>query len=98
MCSHQNCFIEAIQISSFIEAIQISTFNILYQNKIKKNHPILSEAAMEYFLLGTQERVQIAVVNIPTVFEPLKSTVFWLKVLIAHQWDLDFQNQTPICI
>ena len=88
MCSHLNCF---------IEAIQISTPNILYQNK-KRKSPNIIPSSYGMILLGTQERVQIAVINIPTVFEPLKTTVFWLQLLIAHQWDLDFQNQTPIYI
>ena len=64
MCSHKN---------RLIEAILMSTHNIpfsIYKKKIALNCP--KSAAMAFFSMGLKNKFETAVVNEPSVFEPLK--------------------------
>ena len=46
---------------------------------------IKKKITLNYFFLGTQERVRIAVVNEPSVFEPLKFYCIFCKYQFFHQ-------------
>ena len=64
MCSHQN---------RLIEAILMSTHNIIFSIYKKENHPKLSQTcSYGIFSRRLKNEFQIAVVNQPSVFKPLK--------------------------
>ena len=65
MCSHENCLIEAILMST-----QIYHFQFKKEITITLNYP--KSAANWQVSFGLKNKFETAVVNKPSVFEPLK--------------------------
>ena len=76
---------EYSQYTILIEVILMSTHNIpfsIYKKKITHNYP--KSAALGFFSKGLYNEFETAVVNEPSVFEPLKFCCNYL-VLVSRQ-------------